>query len=214
MNKARQLILEQLRNICVVCDETDVHVLHVDHKYGQGYLEKEYFENDDDMFKFYLMNWATEYEYLQILCMNCNMKKRRENNENAGRPKLKELEKFLLYKKDNSKKSSREELTDGVDFLSNQRKLLEEFLEDYPQFIPIHKRMEKIYAKFEDFIFNYPYKLITVENGLNWLPKPYCEILKSELQTFSGLYSDVSNYKKRKFPKYITKDEPFKSVFE
>jgi len=208
------LVVERLGGKCVVCDEIDIHVLHVDHKYGQGYLEKEYFESNDDMFKYYIMNWREESKYIQVLCMNCNLKKRIENKETAGRPKLKELESYLLHETYDPKKLTLDEYKKKQEYLTLQEKQLEVFLKDNPQFVPIHKRMIRIYERIDDFLYRYSNKLLSLYEGLNWLPTPYNKILKSKIKLHSGLYSDVSDYEQRKIPKHFLNEETLKSIFE
>ena len=109
-----------------MCDESDSRIIHIDHKLGQGYLEKEYFKKKEDMLQFYLNNFETESKYLQPLCFNCNTKKRIENKEQRGRPNLQ-------YYYDIIKKSN-------IQNIEECESHLEEFLSDHPQFIPIHDR--------------------------------------------------------------------------
>ena len=89
-------ILLRLGGHCVICHETDPNVLHVDHIMGNGYLEKIYFkEMKMDMYYTYLKDFEFEKKYLQVMCINCNYKKRIKNKETKNRITLAEINKEL-----------------------------------------------------------------------------------------------------------------------
>lgn len=125
-------LLQKLGMKCVICGESDTRIIHIDHKLGQGYLEKEYFEKKEDMLQFYLDNFKTESKYLQPLCFNCNTKKRIENKEQRGRPSLTEYFKIVM-----DMNPTHEERT----------KIIYEFLHSNPQFIPINDRYVPIFLE-------------------------------------------------------------------
>ena len=82
-------ILDMLGNNCVRCGETDWRCLQIDHVNGGG--RKEMKKNNLHYGNFYyskiytkVFNGSKDY---QILCANCNWKKKYENNENAKKRK-------------------------------------------------------------------------------------------------------------------------------
>lgn len=84
-------LIQRLGGKCVECGETNTQVLQIDHKLGQGYIEKQYFKNREEMFKQYLREYDRESKYIQVLCFNCNIKKRNKNKERKDRPGLFDL---------------------------------------------------------------------------------------------------------------------------
>ena len=64
----REQILEKLGNRCR-CGETNTEVLQLDHKLGQGYLEKQFFKSRQEMFEQYLKEFEYESKYLQIFLL-------------------------------------------------------------------------------------------------------------------------------------------------
>jgi len=127
-------LLKKLGGKCTICGETDTRIIHVDHKLGHGYLEKEYFEKKENMLKYYLDNFDTESKYLQPLCFNCNTKKRIENREQRGRPSLEDYLKMVV----------------DTNFGNLDKRLvrIEDFLHDNPQFVPIHDRFIPVFSDY------------------------------------------------------------------
>jgi len=129
MNEDRENVIRKLGGECVKCGVTDTSILHIDHKLGQGYLEKEYFKNPKKMYEFYAKNFEDEGPFLQVLCMNCNYSKRIANKETKDRPKLYDsvLAKqpaFDLDKEENAR----------------LQKIATDYLDKYPQFLPSYLR--------------------------------------------------------------------------
>lgn len=127
-------LLKKLGEKCVICGETDTRIIHIDHKLGHGYLEKEYFEKKENMLQYYLNNFKTESKYLQPLCFNCNTKKRIENKEQRGRPSLEDYLKMVVD-------------TTNVN-LDKRIVSIEDFLHDNPQFVPIHDRFIPVFTDY------------------------------------------------------------------
>ena len=123
----RHQIVAALGGKCVICGEIDKNVLHIDHKYGQGYLEKEWFPSKDEMLFWYYQHSQYEYPYLQVLCMNCNIKKMRENEETRGRPALQVFEQFHFMV--DEKITTFEEKNK---YFNRKEKEKKDFLEKYP----------------------------------------------------------------------------------
>jgi hypothetical protein len=136
----RENVIRKLGGKCMKCGISDFSILHVDHKLGQGYLEKEYFKNPHVMYDFYAKNWEFEGKHLQLLCMNCNVSKRISNNETKNRPKLSEAMVFNFA----IKNFETDEYTDKVD------RDLEEFLDKNRQFYPIFMREIRKFKNLQD----------------------------------------------------------------
>lgn len=92
----REELVSKLGGKCISCGTTAYQVLVIDHIFGQGYLEQEYFKNKNEMYRQYLQDFDYESQFIQILCYNCNVRKRQNYKEHARRPKL---TRFPLLKK-------------------------------------------------------------------------------------------------------------------
>jgi len=79
--KIRLEILELLGNKCVRCEESDVRCLQVDHINGGGGQERKQFTSTTQMFKRIVEKIKAGSKDYQILCANCNWKKKFENGE-------------------------------------------------------------------------------------------------------------------------------------
>ncbi len=90
----RKELLSKLGEKCIKCGEQDTKILQIDHILGQGYIEKEFFKNRQKMFEQYLKEFKLESEYLQVLCFNCNVKKRHRYRESKDRPNAKDFAAF------------------------------------------------------------------------------------------------------------------------
>jgi len=130
MSEDRENVIRKLGGKCVKCGVTDTSILHIDHKLGQGYIEKEFFKNPKEMYEWYAKNFEYEGEYLQILCMNCNYSKRIANKEVKHRPKLSEsvFAKQPPFDLKDREKSER------------LQKDMFDYLDEYPQFMPFFRR--------------------------------------------------------------------------
>jgi len=86
--RQRARLLEILGGKCVKCGYTDKRSLQFDHIKGDGYTERKSLPNSK-MVNYYLKNQDKITLNIQILCANCNMIKKIENNEcsTKGRPR-------------------------------------------------------------------------------------------------------------------------------
>jgi len=133
-NEDRENVIEKLGGKCIQCGITDTSILHIDHKLGQGYLEKEFFKNPKVMYECYAKNFEHEGKFLQVLCMNCNYSKRIANKETKARPKLSEsvFDKQPPFDLEDKEKSER------------LQKDMFDYLDEYPQFMPFFTRQMRM----------------------------------------------------------------------
>jgi len=76
--QTRLKIIEILGGKCVRCGETDMRCLQVDHVNGGGNKERRNTGNNNSKLYRRMLEHPEDY---QLLCANCNWKKRYENNE-------------------------------------------------------------------------------------------------------------------------------------
>lgn len=87
-DKRRRLkseIFELLGNKCCQCGENDFRCLQIDHVHGNGNKERK--ENNNTpltLYKLYLSKIKAGSNDYQLLCANCNLRKRFENQEWAN----------------------------------------------------------------------------------------------------------------------------------
>lgn len=60
---------------CSRCNCIDEDVLHIDHIYDTGRLDKKRFKTHDIFMSYYIRHPLEAFNNLQILCANCNWKK-------------------------------------------------------------------------------------------------------------------------------------------
>lgn len=77
--KLRAEAMELLGNFCMHCTETDRRVLQIDHIFGDGAKQRREM-NTYQFLKDVLEHGATRY---QVLCANCNVRKRVVNDERS-----------------------------------------------------------------------------------------------------------------------------------
>jgi hypothetical protein len=82
--KRRFEIFKDLGTKCIRCGETDWRCLQIDHVNGNGAKERHKFPTNSASYYLHILKQLEEgsKEY-QILCANCNWRKRYENNETA-----------------------------------------------------------------------------------------------------------------------------------
>lgn len=66
---------------CVYCGLTDMRYLEVDHINGGGKADERRFHGRRGMYRYYVRMWPLALNTLQVLCGDCNTKKRRERKE-------------------------------------------------------------------------------------------------------------------------------------
>lgn len=79
MTKKREEAIKLLGGACAECPETDQRVLQIDHIFGDGAIARREM-SQSQILKDVLEKGATKY---QVLCANCNVRKRRVNNEDG-----------------------------------------------------------------------------------------------------------------------------------
>jgi len=174
-NNNRSSLIAKLGKVCIICGESDTRIIHIDHKYGQGYLEKHYFDSKEKMHQYYIDNFKEESKHLQLLCFNCNTKKRIINEEKQGRASLEEYFK-ILFKPD----------------LSTARKICQ-LIDDNPQFIPIHDRLYPIFTS-----------LLKMETEIDELKRKKDKILQNFSSEFpSKIFTSIMNEQKQNTGNFI-----------
>jgi len=72
--KIKTNLFEFLGNKCIVCNENDLDVLTLDHKFDDGKRDRKRFPFNNH-YRYYLHHLIEAKKTLQILCSNCNLKK-------------------------------------------------------------------------------------------------------------------------------------------
>ena len=80
----REALFHILGHTCYTCGEFDKRCLQFDHINGNGHKDKRRFYDCTDMFRYYGQHPEEAKEILQVLCSNCNWKKRYEKEEKFG----------------------------------------------------------------------------------------------------------------------------------
>lgn len=86
-NGLRKEILHVLGDACVLCGNSDARVLHIDHVDGGGVRHRKEFGSRYQYYRSIINNGSSG---LQLLCANCNFKKKREEDRAYGRSHRKE----------------------------------------------------------------------------------------------------------------------------
>jgi hypothetical protein len=69
--------------LCIGCGETDERCLQFDHINGGGRKDVEKHKSSSEMYRYYIANPDIAKETLQVMCANCNWKKKFDNNEST-----------------------------------------------------------------------------------------------------------------------------------
>lgn len=75
----RSKVIEMMGGKCVHCGETDSRCLQIDHINGHGIEDRLLHINRQNLLR-YIIKHGYEGKY-QLLCANCNWRKRYDNNE-------------------------------------------------------------------------------------------------------------------------------------
>ena len=81
VRKNKRLLLQLLGEKCVKCGHDDYRTLQIDHKSGGGNKDFKVRGKGVGYYRYYLRNPDEAKEKLQVLCANCNMIKKFENQE-------------------------------------------------------------------------------------------------------------------------------------
>lgn len=88
-NKKRVALVNYLGGQCIKCGyDKDVRALALDHRHGDGYLDRQ--RLGSKIQRYYIKNLAEASENLQVLCYNCNAIKVMENGEHNRSRRIKE----------------------------------------------------------------------------------------------------------------------------
>ena len=78
----RKKLLAIIGMECISCGyDKNTLALQLDHKKGDGKIDRQRFNSNTTMYRYYLKNEKEAKEKLQTMCANCNMIKRFENQE-------------------------------------------------------------------------------------------------------------------------------------
>jgi hypothetical protein len=74
---------------CVTCNESDDSCLQFDHIKGNGHADrKKHGNHSRTLYLYYIAHPDEARKTLQVMCSNCNWKKKKRNNENSYQYKL------------------------------------------------------------------------------------------------------------------------------
>ena len=187
MNWKKSLI-ERLGNRCHECDLEDIEQLEIDFINNQGYLETQYFENEEEMCVWFVLHFKEESEYLEAICKKCKSSKTEEN----AIP-LSKLEEFYFTPR----------AMDSQEIISWMDKKAEElltFLRENKQFVPIERRLERHYGDLRDKFTEIDRNVALIEYEKKWLPKRFAEVIEKDLNENPEIKNLVSKHYRPKIP--------------
>ena len=187
MNWKKSLI-ERLGNKCQACGLEDIEQLEVDFLNNQGYLEDQYFENEEEMCVWFVLHFKEESEYLGAICKNCKSNKTEENSI-----PLSKLEEFYFTPR----------AMDNQEIMAWMDKKAEEllgFLREHKQFVPIEKRLERHYGDLRDKFTEIDRNIALIEYEKKWLPKRFADVIEQDLNENPEIKNLVSKHYRPKIP--------------
>ena len=187
MNWKKSLV-ERLGNKCNICGQEDIERLDIDFINNQEYLEKQYFENEQEMYVWFVLHFKEESEYLQSTCMDCKAKK----IEDESIP-LSKLEEFYFTPR----------AMDGQEIMRWMDEKAEEllrFLKENKQFIPVEKRLERHYGDLREKFTEIDRNIALIEYEKKWLPKRFADVIEQDLNENPEIKSLVSKHYRPKIP--------------
>ena len=187
MNWKKSLI-ERLGNKCQACGLEDIEKLEVDFINNQGYLEDQYFENEEEMCVWFVLHFKEESEYLGAICKNCKSSKVEENSI-----PLSKLEEFYFTPR----------AMDSQEIMAWMDKKAEEllaFLREHKQFVPIERRLERHYGDLRDKFTEIDRNIALIEYEKKWLPKRFADVIEQDLNENPEIKNLVSKHFRPKIP--------------
>lgn len=187
MNWKKSLI-ERLGNKCQVCGLEDIERLEIDFLNNQGYLEDQYFENQEEMCVWFVLHFKEESEYLGTICKNCKSSKIEENTI-----PLSKLEEFYFTPR----------AMDSQEIMAWMDKKAEEllaFLRKNKQFVPIERRLERHYGDLRDKFTEIDRNIALIEYEKKWLPKRFADVIEQDLNENPEIKNLVSKHYRPKIP--------------
>ena len=187
MNWKKSLI-ERLGNKCSICDQNNIEKLELGFLNGQGYLENEYFKNNEEMYVWFVLHFKEESEYLQSTCIDCKLKKIEDKSIS-----LSKLEEFYFT----PKAMDSQEMMIWADKKAEE---LLEFLRENNQFIPIERRLEKHFGDLRDKFIEIDRNIALIEYEKKWLPKRFADVIEQDLNDNPEIKELVSKHSRPKIP--------------
>ena len=187
MNWKKSLI-ERLGNKCQACGLEDIERLDIDFINNQGYLEDQYFENEEEMCVWFVLHFKEESEYLGAICKNCKSSKIEENSI-----PLSKLEEFYFTP---TAMDSQEIMT----WMDKKAEELLTFLRNHKQFVPIERRLERHYGDLRDKFTEIDRNIALIEYEKKWLPKRFADVIEQDLNDNPEIKNLVSKHYRPKIP--------------
>lgn len=187
MNWKKSLI-ERMGNQCDICEEKDVERLEINFINGQEYLEKQYFQNEEEMCVWFVLHFKEESKYIQTICSECKSKKMPEKST-----PLSKLEEFYFT----PKQMDSQEI---MQWMNTKAKELLEFLRENKQFIPIELRLEKHYGDLRDKFTEIDRNVALIEYEKKWLPQRFADVIENDLEENPEIKSLVLKQNRPKIP--------------
>ena len=184
----KKALIERLGNECQACGLGDIEQLEIYFINNQEYLEKQYFENEEEMCVWFVLHFKEESEYLGAICKNCKSSKIEENTT-----PLSKLEEFYFTPR----------AMDSQEIMSWMDKKAEEllaFLRENKQFVPIERRLERHYGDLRDKFTEIDRNIALIEYEKKWLPKRFADVIEQDLNENPEIKNLVSKHYRPKIP--------------
>ncbi len=187
MNWKKSLV-ERLGNRCNICNEDDIEKIDIDFINGQEYLEKQYFENNEEMYVWFVLHFTEESKYLQSICISCKS----EKSEDESIP-LSKMEEFHFT----PKAMDRQEI---MEWMSKKAEEILDFMRDNKQFIPIQRRLDRHYGNLRDKFAEIDRNVALIEFEKKWLPKRFADVIEQDLDENPEIKNMVLKHHRPKIP--------------
>ena len=184
----KNLLIQRLGNKCNVCGIEAYEKLDIDFLNGQGYLEKQYFEKNDEMYVWFVLHFKEESEFLSVICDGC----KKQKVEDISIP-LSKLEEFYFT-------PSPMDTQEIMQWMDKKAEELLSFLRKNKQFVPIEKRLERHYGDLRDKFTEIDRNVALIEHEKKWLPPRYASVIEQDLNENPEIKQLVEKHHRPKIP--------------